>query len=214
MRVERRARRASGTGSRRPPTMRRRGEGRRRSVRARPGGRGRGDRFGRCRSAPRDRFSGEPSGRGVLTRSRQRPPTGGDLAFSGPPGRFQPGPVARRRRGRAVRRRVGDRFARRDPRGDLHASNRSPPGTTPTPADGRSPLDHPRPPSGRQLDGLPGDGASLSMGPVRKGADRISIVTRRAGLRVLNWLGSGRGYARGGTGITLPPLREKSLPRT
>jgi len=119
MRGERRARRASGTGARRPPTMRRRGEGRRRSVRARPGGRDRGNRFGRGRSAPRDRFSGEPSGRGVLTRSRQRPPTGGDLAFSGPPGRFQPGPVARRRRGRAVRRQVGDWFFPARPSGGL-----------------------------------------------------------------------------------------------
>jgi len=82
-------------------------------------------------------------------------------------------------------------FSRRDPQGDLHASNRSPPGTILTPIDRHDPLDHPRPPSGRQMDGLPRDGTRRSMGPVQRGADRFLTVTLGTRGRALIWLGSG-----------------------
>jgi hypothetical protein len=142
-------------------------------------------RFGRGRSAPRGRFSDEPSRRGVLTRSRLQPPTGGrEATLPDRAGDFSPRLARSPGVAKGYSRRSGpgldagfpekDRSAPPDPAG---------PSTT---ADGRCPLDRPHHPSGRQLDGLPSGGARDSMRPVSGVMRRFCSVTLNAAVRALN----------------------------
>jgi hypothetical protein len=121
----------------------------------------------------------EPSGRGFLTRSDGGPRRAeGRRTPSGPRGRFQPAPGAFRRSAPRGCSRRPVRTAR-GPIQDPHAPPTDPRGPS-TPAGGRFPLDRPRHPPGRQLDGLPGGGARISMGEVAGGEDQIGSRKFRA----------------------------------
>jgi hypothetical protein len=139
----------------------------------------------------------EPSGRGFLTRSDGGPRRAeGRRTPSGPRGRFQPAPGAFRRSAPRGCSRRPVRTAR-GPIQDLHAPPTDPKGPS-TPAGGRSPLDRPRHPPGRQLDGLPGGGARVIMGVVSSAEDKFGSRFFRA----LIWRGFGADVPRIDAGLS------------
>ena len=184
-----------------PPRARRlRGSGRRQSVRAKPGDVIKEYRFGLGRSAPRGWWTKAPGARGFnpLPNSASGGRRGSD-----------PDRTARAISARAwgVPEPAAERLVPSPAQGarlpwrDRRAPRKPGPGGPTTAAVGTLPAQPPPPRIRSPADALPRDGARTSMGPVRRGADRISIVTLRAGVRALNLLGRRGGYARGGTGI-------------
>jgi hypothetical protein len=165
-------------------------------------------RFGLGRSAPRGRRCGSLRGRGVLTRSLTfGPPAGGEEAT--PPDRagdFSPRLWRRRTfaaslSSRCFREPVLDRSRRR---------LRRDPG-------GRRPLNRPRHPSGRQLDGLPSGGATRIMRSFLGWVASISgthAAGRRSALLSLKSRPSipavGRVFTRNDTGLSFRSERPRS----
>ena len=110
----------------------------------------------------------EAFGSRIFNPLRWRPPTGGELALSGPPGRFQPGPVAPADPSPPGFRPVFQ--------GNLPRTPEASPKTTGE----RFPLDHPKKPSGRRPDALPVLSGEIRIRPVWKGGDQIGSKKFRA----------------------------------